>query len=155
MTTIRKQTELLIATSRASFEERAWWDSDRKQDVGNRRHVETLWREILQHCDTLNDGIASVERLLAKLDVVGAEDRFVVGYSVGFKKPGPGEVRWADIKAAGDPMDASRKAATRDDVKRWMLDGYSEYGISPMIEWRPRVHAPVATSTAAEAGRSM
>lgn len=146
MTTLRKQTELLIATSRASFEERAWWDSDRKQDVGNRRHVETLWREILQHCDTLNDGIASVERLLAKLDVVGAEDRFVVGYSVGFKKPGPGEVRWADIKAAGDPMDASSTAAGRDDVKRWLREGYVEYGISPMIEWRPRKPENAATA---------
>lgn len=104
MSTIKKQTELLIAASRAGFEGRAWWDSDRKQDIANRRHVETLWREILQHCDTLNDGIASVERLLAKLDVVGEEDRLVVGYSVGFKKPGQGEIRWADISGAEDPL---------------------------------------------------
>lgn len=149
MSPIRKQTELLIAASRASFQSRAWWDSDRKQDAANRRHVEYLWREILQHCDTLNDGIASVERLLAKLDVIGEEDRFVVGYSVGFKKPGPGEVRWADVKAADDPLDASRTAAGQADVKRWMREGFVEYGISPMIEWRPRKYEPAGMTPAA------
>jgi hypothetical protein len=148
-TSIRTQTELLIAASRADFEGRDWWDSDRKEDVGNRRHVEMLWREFLQNCDSFNDGIASVERLLAKLTVVGEKDRFVVGYSVGFKRPGPGEIRWADIKGAEDPMEASRNSQTRDDVKRWLREDYHEYGISPMIEWRPRKHEPVATTDAA------
>lgn len=150
MDSIQQQAEALIATSRSSFEGREWWNSELKRDVANRQHVETVWRDTLQFCDDLTDGIASVERILARLDVVGEEDRFVVGYSVGYKKPGPGEIQWANIKGAEDPIVASRKAAARDDVKTLLSKGYAEYGISPMIEWRPRQYRP-ETSTQANA----
>lgn len=142
------EVESLIEASRSDFEVRDWWDSPKREDIANRRHVETMWDQIREHYESLSDGLASVECVLMKLETIGETDRVVVGYSVGYKKPGPGELRWANVKSADNPLDASRMAAGREDVQRWLDAGFHEYGISPMIERRPKAPDQAAKSPA-------
>lgn len=128
----------MVNDARKSFETRGWWDSPRRTDRARRRHVESVLSEILLHHGEFIRGLESVRRILARLQAGTETGRHVMGFAVSFKKPGSGKLRWADVHGASNPLEASSIAAAREDVQALLEAGYREYGISALVEWRPK-----------------
>jgi hypothetical protein len=130
-----------LAETRAEFEARPWWQSRRRADIHRRSYAMYLLAEVSHH---VSDGSLSAEgarRIVEKLKVEGETDAVRVGYSVGYKRAGPGEIAWIDVRGVDDPLEAARTARGTESAISLERQGYHEYGITPIFQYVPKAPA--------------
>ncbi len=95
---------------------------------------QTLMTEISLYVELDQLSFEAVTRLIEKArnDITESEVRRV-GYSVGYKRPRSGKLRWVDVPGAETPLEASRQATASDAGRNLLVDGYVEYGTSPLF----------------------
>lgn len=143
----------LIAALEGLIQELAaseWWQSRARRDLDRRRWSEYFVNSLKE---SIGQGYLSVGFVHEQIKLLRtpelAWEEVVIGQSVGFKKPGPGQIRWVDVRGVADPSEASQMVRNSSLGRKLLGEGYLEYGISAM---KARVKKEPATGAVPAAG---